>query len=111
MTVTLLRFAQGRGADEGVRPYTRLAVGQGWFVDSFAGFEGGVALVDFVPVHYAPPCGEVFGTAVVVFQVIGMLPDVVAEDGIKALRDGIVLIRRGDDLYFAVRLSGEPGPS
>src|SRR4029077_11409480 len=92
-------------------PLHKLAVGQGWFVDSFGGFEGGETLVDFVPVHYAPPRGEVFGTAVVVFQVIGVLPDVVAEDGIQALREGIVLIRRGDDLHIAVRLPGEPGPS
>ena len=83
----------------------------GWFVGALAGFEGGVAPVDFVPVHYVPPGGEVFGAAVVVFQVIRMLPDVVAEDRIKALRDGIVLIRRGHNLHFAIRLAGEPCPS
>ena len=43
-------------------------------------FAGLVALVDFVPVDYAPPGLQVFGAAVVVFQVVGVFPDVVAED-------------------------------
>ena len=62
-----------------------LAVRQRWFVSGFAGFEGGIALVNFVPVHYVPPRGEVFGAAVVILQVIRMFPDVVAEDGIESL--------------------------
>src|SRR5215831_11673307 len=70
------RFACG--ADEGVRPYTILAVGQGWFVR--ARFEGGVALVDLVPIDDVPPGREIFGTTVVVLQVVGVLPNVVAED-------------------------------
>jgi hypothetical protein len=38
----------------------------------------GEALVDFVPVDYVPPRGQVVGAAVVVFEVVGVLPDVVA---------------------------------
>src|SRR5215472_4063466 len=77
----------------------------------FAGFEGGVALVDLVPVDDVPPGGEIFRTTVVVFQVVGVLPDVVAEDGIQSLRNGIVLIWRRHDLHFAVRLARKPYPS
>ena len=39
-----------------------------------------VAFVDFVPVDDAPPCLQVFGPTVVVLQVVGVLPDVVAEN-------------------------------
>src|SRR5215472_7306554 len=81
-------------------PRDERSVGHGWFVGAFAGFESGVALVDFVPVDYVPPGGQVFRAAVVVLQVIRVLPDVVAQDGIEALRDWIILIRCGDDLDF-----------
>src|SRR5258708_35787142 len=40
-----------------------------------------------------------------------MLPDVVAEDGIEALRNGIVLIGSADDLHFAGGFAGQPDPS
>src|ERR1035437_9370264 len=92
----LLRSQEEKIApDECVRGYVFLilAMGHCRLLDGFAGFEGGVAFVDFVPVDDVPPGGEIFGTAVVVFQVVGVLPDVVAEDGIEALRDGAVLIR------------------
>ena len=54
---------------------------------------GLVAFVDFFPVDYVPPGLQVFRAAVVVFEIVGVLPDVVAEDGMEALRDGIILIR------------------
>jgi len=47
----------------------------------FGGFGGGEAFVDFAPVDGVPPGGEVVGTLVLVFEVVGVLPDVVAEDG------------------------------
>src|ERR1700693_79225 len=86
-----------------------LAVRHCRLLDLLATLEGFVALVYFVPVDYVPPGGQIFRTAVVVFQVVGVLPDVVAEDGIKALRDGAVLIGRGDDLDFAA-FAGQPDP-
>ena len=91
--------------------YSILAMSQFGLVRGFAGFEGREALVDLVPVDDVPPGREIFGTAVVVFQVVGVLPDIVAEDGIQALRDRAVLIRRADDLHFAAGLAGEPNPS
>jgi len=59
-----------------------------------------------LPVHCVPPGGKVFGTAVVVLQIIGVLPDVVAEDGVEALRDGVVLVGSADDLEFAAGFAG-----
>src|ERR1700745_2152842 len=73
------RFASLGGADEGVRPYMSLVMGQGWFVSGLACLEGGQALVDLVPVDDVPPGRQIFGAAVVVFQIVGMLPHIVGE--------------------------------
>jgi len=70
-----------------------------------------VAFVDFFPVDYVPPGLEIFGPAVVVFEIVGVLPDIVAEDGMKSLRDGIVLIWSADDFHFAFAVSSQPDPS
>ena len=70
-----------------------------------------VAFVDFFPVDYVPPGLQIFGTAVVVFEIVGVLPDVVAEDGIQALRDGIVLIWSADNFHFAFCVASQPDPS
>ena len=69
------------------------------------GFE---ALVDLVPVDDVPPGGEVVGTLVLVLQVVGVLPDVVAEDGVEALAQRRVLVGGGDDLELA---AGEDQPA
>src|ERR1022692_301125 len=49
-------------------------------------------LVDLGPVHHVPPCFQVLGTQVLIFQVIGMLPDVVAEDRVQALGQRRILV-------------------
>src|SRR5205807_5642232 len=54
---------------------------------------------------------EIFGAAIVVFEVIGMFPDVVAKNGEQALGDRIVLIRSGKNLHFAAGLARQPNPS
>src|ERR1700747_3361681 len=77
----------------------------------FAGFEGFIALVDRVPVDDIPPGGQIFGTAVVVLEVIGVLPDVVAENREQALGDGVVLVGSGDDLNVAVGFARQPDPA
>jgi hypothetical protein len=48
----------------------------------------GETLVDFVPVDDVPPGGEVVGAAVVVLEVVGVLPNVVADDGVEAVGKG-----------------------
>jgi len=75
------------------------------------GLECFQAVVDFFPVDYVPPGREVFGAAIVVFQVVGVFPDVVAENGEQALGDWVVLIGRANDLHLAARFAGEPDPA
>jgi hypothetical protein len=48
-------------------------------------FGSGEALVDLVPVDGVPPGGEVVWALVLVLEVVGVLPDVVAEDGVVGL--------------------------
>src|SRR5271165_2335423 len=69
----------------------------------------GEALVDFIPVDDVPPRGEVFGAAVVVLEIVGVLPDIVAEDRVVARGERAVLVRGGDDLELAVE--NQPAPS
>jgi len=70
-----------------------------------------VAVVDFFPVHNIPPRSQILRPAIVVFQVVGVLPHVIAEDRKQALRQRVVLIRRADDLNFAAGLAGKPYPT
>jgi len=58
---------------------------------------GGEALVDLVPVHGVPPGLQVIGTLVLILEVIGVLPHVIAQHGVLAVGDGIVLVGCGDD--------------
>src|SRR5262249_1131682 len=76
----------------------------------FRALEGVVAIIDLFPIDHAPPCLQVFRTTVVVFQVIGVLPDVVAENRVQSLADRVVLIRRRDNLNFAFCVADQPNP-
>ena len=86
----------GVGAGEDTCPYAVLTVSQGRLM---MGLENLQSVVDFIPVDYVPPGGEILGAAVVVLQVVGVFPDVVAQDGEQALRDGIVLVGSGEDAH------------
>ena len=44
------------------------------------------AAIDLSPVDNVPPRGQIVRAAVLVLEVIGMLPDIVAEDRIQSLR-------------------------
>jgi hypothetical protein len=44
----------------------------------FVALCGGKTLVDLFPIDGVPPGGEVVGALVLVFEVVGVLPDVVA---------------------------------
>ena len=67
------------------------------------------ALVDLVPVDSVPPCGEVIGSAVLVLEVVGMLPHIVAQDGVFALRERTVLVGACGDYQFAA-VPEQPAP-
>jgi hypothetical protein len=81
-----------------------------WVRGLLVGFGVGEALVDLVPVDGVPPGGEVVGALVLVLQVVSVLPDVVAEDGVVALGEGVVLVCGGDDLQFAA-FEDQPAPA
>ena len=42
-------------------------------------------VIHFCPVHHVPPLLQVVGAAILIFQVVSMLPNVVAQDRVKAL--------------------------
>src|SRR5689334_5219791 len=64
----------------------------------------------FLPVHRVPPRLEVIRAAVLVLEIVGMLPHVVAEDrGRLAVHERIVLIRRARDRELTT-LVDEPHP-
>jgi hypothetical protein len=48
-------------------------------------FGDGEAAIDFVPVDHVPPRSEVIGTAILIFEIVGVLPNVIEENGIEAL--------------------------
>src|ERR1700735_2983135 len=50
------------------------------------------ALVDLVPVHDIPPGREIVGPLVLILEVVGVLPDVVAQDRIETLSERGILI-------------------
>src|SRR4051795_13136439 len=67
----------------------------------------GVALGDLVPVDDVPPGLEVLGPAVVVLEVVRVLPDVVAQQRRVAVEHRAVLVGRLGELELA---AGEPQP-
>src|SRR5947208_13787762 len=62
---------------------------------------GRESLLDGRPIHDVPPGAEVIGPAVLVLQIIGVLPDVDAHHRELAFHDWAVLIGRRDDVEFA----------
>ena len=70
-----------------------------------------VAAGDFVPVYDIPPGVEVIGAAILVLKVVGVFPDVVAHDGIVAVRERAVLVGSRCDLQLATRVKDEPCPA
>ncbi len=70
-----------------------------------------VAIVNGGPVYDVPPLCQIFGAAVLVGEVVGMFPEVVAEDGDVADHAGVVLVRGGADGEVAFAGDGEPDPA
>src|SRR5688572_16279753 len=72
-----------------------------------------VALRDLAPVHDVPPGLDVVRPAVLVLQVVRVLPDVEAEQDVarlRALHERVVLVGRADDRQ-PVALADEPRPA
>ena len=68
-------------------------------------------LRDFVPVHNAPPRFEIFGARVFVGQIIGVLPDIIAQNGRHSRRKRAVLIGRRDHFQGARCVFDQPCPA
>ena len=70
----------------------------------------------FGPVDDIPDGFEVFGPAILVFEIIGVFPDVHAEDGFAFgpangfAHERVVLVGGGNDLEFVI-IEDEPGPA
>src|SRR5882757_375627 len=92
------------------RPGGRKATVPPLLPPAFRGSKSSQSLVDLSPVHDVPPGGDVIGPAVLVFQVVRVLPDVDAEDGLLALHQRAVLIRGAFDHELAA-LIDHPGPA
>ena len=63
-----------------------------------------------IPVDQIPPCRDVIRPAILIFQIIGVLPDVQTKNRLLALHQRIVLIRRARDRQLAA-VADEPGPA
>src|SRR5882724_8980336 len=68
-------------------------------------------LVDLVPVHHVPPGFQVVRAAVLIFQIVGVLPNVVAKDRKFAVGNGIVLVGSRSDLKLTGFRFNQPGPA
>ncbi len=70
-----------------------------------------VAMSNLIPVDHVPPGGEVVGAAILVLEIVGMLPDIVTHYREHTVHQRAVLVGCGDDLEFATPVEHEPCPS
>src|SRR6267142_4474265 len=68
------------------------------------------SLVNLSPVDDVPPCVDVVGTAILVLQIVRMLPHVDAEDDVLSFHERTVLVRAALDHELAA-LADTPRPS
>src|SRR5215469_16656280 len=73
-------------------------------------FRGIKSLLNFRPVYYVPPRGDVFGTSVLILQIIGVLPHIQPPDRIMPIHHRTVLVRRRNNLDPATLLD-QPRPA
>ena len=71
----------------------------------------GVALGYRIPVDHVPPGIEVFRSAVLVLEIVGMFPDIVPHDWIQTFRQWTVLVSSRHNLKFAIPIKNQPGPT
>ncbi len=70
-----------------------------------------VAAGDLIPVDHVPPGVKVLGAAVLILEIVGVLPNIVAHDRVQTVHKWAVLVGSGDDLEFAILVEHEPRPS
>src|SRR6266699_6497463 len=59
------------------------------------------ALFGFVPVHYAPPRRDILGPAILIFQIVRVLPDIETDYGELSFHQRRVLVGGGNDINLA----------
>src|ERR1700680_3268883 len=64
-----------------------------------------------VPVDHVPPGREIVGAAVLVLEIVGMLPHIITHDGIQAVHQRAVLVGSGYDRELAALVEHEPCPA
>src|SRR5262245_20894491 len=69
-----------------------------------------VAFAHLIPVDHVPPGLEVVGAAVLVVEVVGVLPDIDAEDRELALHERAILVGGAEDLEMPA-IDDEPAPA
>src|SRR5262249_32320123 len=67
--------------------------------------------IDLVPVQRVPPSRDVVSAAILVLEVIRMLPHVDAHDRRLTIHDWAILIRRGGHRNFAILARDKPRPA
>src|SRR5258706_14653388 len=71
-----------------------------------ARLRGGVAVRDLPPGHGIPPCLEVIRPAVLVAEIISVLPHIIAKQRALAVHDRRGLVRAGLNVELAVLCHG-----
>src|SRR6202030_500085 len=66
---------------------------------------------DRVPVDHVPPGFDIIGPAVLVIQVVGVLPNIDAENRCITVHERTVLVRRRDDFELATLVLDQPRPT
>ena len=74
-------------------------------------FCGLVVRANGIPVHDAPKCLEIIRAPVLIFQVIGVLPNITAKNRRAAFHQRGVLIRRVANAESTVGFDAEPRPT
>src|SRR5579872_94802 len=71
----------------------------------------GESLADRFPIDDVPPRVQIVGPFVLVFQIIGVFPDVVAHDRFESVRHGVVLVGSTRHRELAIARADEPDPT
>jgi hypothetical protein len=70
----------------------------------------GIVVADFFPIYNVPPGFDIIRPAVLVFQVVRVLPDIQTHNGFSPGHQWIVLVWRGFNRELTV-LEDHPGPA
>src|SRR5437762_7922654 len=70
-----------------------------------------VAFCDYIPVNDIPPSSEIIRTTVLIFEIVGMFPHIIAQNREVAIRKRIILIGSASDGEIAGLVENQPGPA